>query len=203
VTEPRPCSAAEAVARALSIVGKGGQYELGTGDYRPQPTFPGAPDVDLPWTTNDLGARGSDCAGFAGCWCYKLPRHRPGYNRGPWSTCSDDLNCNSKLEDARHGRDLFAVVTDAPQPGDILAYPTIYLPGHPPFCGHECIVVGVSRAAAFDISKPDWSLLDVAQCCGPNGRAPAVVASDGSIWNQHDHLWPKPEHRSELIRALP
>jgi hypothetical protein len=204
VTGQRPCSAAEAVQRALSLVAAGtGQYELGTGDYRPRVVA--GVLVDEPWTENG-GRAGSDCAGFAECWAYKLTRHRPGYNRGPWSTCSDDLNCNSAIEDAQHARDLFAVVTDAPAPGDLIAYPTIRLVvnGHAmEWCGHVCIVVGVSRAASFDITKPDWSLLDVAQCCGPNGRAPAVIASDGSIWNAHDHVWPKPEHRSWLLRAVP
>lgn len=196
---PRPCGAAEAVARALSLVGKGGQYELGTGDYRP------AAGLDVPWTQNG-GPPGADCAGFAECWAYCLPRHRPGYNHGPWSTCEDDINCNSALEDAQHDQELFAVVTDAPRPGDLLLYPTIYLTvdgQRREFVGHVCIVTGVSRAGGFVISKPDWTLLDVAQCCGPNGRAPAVIASDGAIWAQHDHLWPKPEHRSWLIRALP
>jgi hypothetical protein len=65
------------------------------------------------------------------------------------------------------------------------------------------IVIGVTRAAAFDLAKPypDYSLLDVAQCCGPNGRTPAVILSDGAIWNQHDHQWPKPEHRTAVLRA--
>jgi hypothetical protein len=65
------------------------------------------------------------------------------------------------------------------------------------------IVVGVTRAATFDLATPDYSLLDVAQCCGPNERAPAVIASDGAIWNQHDHLWPLPGHRTAVLRAKP
>ncbi len=97
----RPCSPAEAIQRALSIVGHGGQYWLGTGDWKPNAT-------DVPWTTNN-GGTGSDCAGFAISWCYKLTRHRPGFNVGSWSSCSDDLNCNSAIEDAEHAGELFEI----------------------------------------------------------------------------------------------
>jgi Putative peptidoglycan binding domain/CHAP domain len=201
VAAPRPCTATEAVARALSLVGRGGQYQLGTGDYHPARA--GTPD-DLPWAPAVSGAPGSDCAGFALSWCYKLPRHRPGLNVGPWATVSDDINCNSAIEDADHAQDLFVRATGAVQPGDLLTYPTITLPNHPkPWIGHVAIVTGVGRAAAFDLANPDYSLLDVAQCCGPNGRAPAVIASDGSIWNQHDHQWPLPAHRTVVLRAKP
>jgi hypothetical protein len=202
VTAPRPCTADEAVTRALSLVGKGGRYELGTGDYRPSPAAGAL--VDLPWTTSNSGAVGSDCAGFALSWCYKIPRGRPGLNRGAWATVSDDVNCNSAIEDADHGQDLFVRATGAVQPGDLIAYPTITLPGHPqPWIGHVAIVIGVTRATAFDLAKPDYSLLDVAHCCGPNGRAPAIIASDGAVWNQHDHQWPLPQHRTVVLRAKP
>jgi hypothetical protein len=197
--DPRPCGVDEAVTRALSIVRKGGQYELGTGDYRPKGTS------DLPWTTANSGAVGSDCAGFALSWCYKIPRHRPGLNVGSWSTVSDDLNCNSAIEDADHEQDLFVRVTDAVAPGDLLVYPTITLPDYPgrQWIGHVSVVTGIARAASFDLAKPDYSLLDVAQCLGPNGRAPAVISSDGSIWNHHDSLWPLPQHRTVVLRVNP
>jgi hypothetical protein len=198
----RPCTPGEAVARALSLVGRSGQYELGTGDYRPAAS--GTRD-DLPWTETAGAARGSDCAGFALSWCYRIPRHRPGLNVGPWSTCADDLDCNSAIEDADHAQDLFVRATGAVRPGDLLAYPTIRLPDYPGrhWIGHVAIVTGIVRAAAFDLARPDYSLLDVAQCCGPNGRAPAVIASDGAIWNHHDHLWPLPQHRTVVLRARP
>src|SRR5215831_17450620 len=101
------------------MVGNGGQYELGTGGYRP-----GAAD-DKPWTTAGSGAVGSDCAGFAISWCYKLPRHRAGFNAGAWASVADDLNCNSAIEDADHKMELFVRATGAVQPGDLIAYPTI------------------------------------------------------------------------------
>jgi hypothetical protein len=40
------------------------------------------------------------------------------------------------------------------------------------------------------------------QCRGPNGKRPGIVATDGSIWDHHDALWPKPEHRSVLLRMV-
>src|SRR4029077_5698407 len=144
MTPPPAFTAAQAVQRALArVAARDGQYELGTGDYRP------SNGVDLPWTQNG-GPLGADCCGFAINWCYGIVRHRPGFNVGPWSTCSDDINCNSAIEDAKHGGDLFALVDDARKPGDLLAYPTIYITGHGAFCGHVCIVTGVDRAGTFD-----------------------------------------------------
>jgi hypothetical protein len=138
---------------------------------------------------------GSDCAGFAMCWAYKLPRHRKGFNVGSWASVSDDINCNSGIEDAEHARELFEIVTSAPQPGDLLTYPTftVIADGQPhKFIGHVGIVVGVARAVEWDPAHPAYELLDIAQCKGPNGRAPAVVATDGSVWAHHDAVWPKP-----------
>ncbi len=80
MSAPRPCSATEAVWRALSLVDNGGMYVLGTGDYLGE-NLP-------PWTSRGP-LIGSDCAGFAMSWCYKLPRHRKGYRtQGTRATCS-------------------------------------------------------------------------------------------------------------------
>ena len=184
-TGPRPLrTAAQAVEVARSLVGTG-IYWLGTGD------------MDTP-----RGGR-SDCAGFAIDRCYGLRRHRPGFNRGAWASVEDDLNCNSAIEDADHNQELFERVT-TPFPGALLAYPTVRLPGHPrPWIGHIAIVVGVSRCHEFDVRRPNWSLLDVVQCGGTDGKTPAIVASSGEHWSDHDRTWPKPEHRSVLLRALP
>ncbi len=180
---PRPASPIAAVTVARSLVGTG-VYRLGTGNS------------DTP-----IGGE-SDCAGFAICRCYGLPRHRPGFNRGPWASVSDDLNSNSAIEDADHQRELF-VRADRPQIGDLLAYPTIRLPGHDqPWIGHIAIVVGIDRAERFELAHPDWALLDVVQCCGPDGHRPAIIATDASHWRLHDGLWPRPEHRSVLLRAV-
>jgi len=202
-TGPRPCSAAEAVTRALSLVGRGGCYVLGTGDWigppsKSQTVAPILLGADLPWTYRD-GKLGSDCAGFAISWCYQLKRHRPGYNRGSWATVSDDLNCNSAIEDAEHGRELFELVTGPIQPGDLLCYPTfragVLLRR---FIGHVGIVTGVARWDGRLAS------LDVAQCCGPNGRSPAVLATDGSVWDRHDAKWPAHQKRqTRVLRAIP
>lgn len=206
MSDQRPCAVDEAVARALSIAGKGGQYWLGTGDYRPE-----ADGTDLPWTTNN-GGTGSDCCGFAITWCYKLTRHRPGFNRGAWSTCDDDINCDSAVEDARGGwggtqfmggqQELFELC-ETPEVGAMLLYPSIHLRKHvPPFymCGHVSIIIDCSK---WDAAAPSYSDLVVAQCHGPNGFKPGVVITDGSIWQHHDQQWPLPQHRSAMIRAKP
>jgi hypothetical protein len=166
------------------MVGRG-VYELGAGDLG----------------SNNDDAR--DCFGFAVCECFGLRRHRPGFNAGAWASVSDDLNCNSAIEDADHAQELFERVT-TPAPGALVAYPTIRLPGQPtPWIGHIAIVVGVSRCTTWDHERPDYSLLDVVQCHGPNGRRPGIVASDGAVWNQHDATWPKPEHRTVMLQVRP
>lgn len=197
-TGPRPCSAAEAVERALSLVGKGGEYQLGTGDFHPFRV--GHLAEDLPWTRNSNGL-GSDCAGFAISWCFKLRRHRPGYNRGRWATVADDLNCNSAIEDAEHGRELFDIVTGPILPGDLLCYPT-FRAGLTlkRFIGHVGIVTGTKR---WNGKSGRYDLLDVAQCCGPNGRSPAVLATDGHVWAHHDAVWPQPRRQTRVLRAIP
>lgn len=188
-----PCTAPEAIDRARAVVNSGGQYILGTGDYWPH-TEAGKP-VDLPWTARS-GKWGSDCAGFAICYAWKLKRHRPGFNRGSWATVSDDINSDSALEDAHHRKELFDLA-DRPQPGDLLIYPSIRLNGHR-FIGHVGLIEAVP--AEWDAAFPQYGLLTVLQCHGPNGFRPGVVRTDGAVWQHHDHIWPKPAHRTQIIR---
>lgn len=198
-TGPAPCSADEAVSRAQALLVDPSNrqigYQLGTGDYRPGAT-------DLPWTQAENGLFGCDCAGFV-VWCFKLPRHRPGYNRGGKFDVEDDLNTNSMLGDAFGARELFAPVDGVPLPGDIIAYPTFRLRSHDDpsklltFIGHTGQVIGVSR---WDGST--YGSLDIVQVHGPNGRMPAAVATDGAVFDRHNATWPKPEHRASLLRAI-
>ena len=184
-TGPRPLySAAQAVAQARALVGRG-VYQLGTGDMESSRDDP------------------RDCFGFAVCELYGIKRHRQGFNKGPWATVEDDLNCNSAIEDAGHAGELFERVS-RPTAGVLIAYPTIYLPNHPdPFIGHIGIVVGISRVFEWDPTYPNYAALDVVQCHGPKGRRPGIVGSDGAIWDHHDSLWPKPEHRTVMLRVKP
>lgn len=206
----RPCSAAVAVERALAIVGHGGAYALGTGNYDPHD------GIDLPWTQRERDGRiGSDCAGFV-CWAYKLKRHRPGFNKGGRFDVEDDINTNSMLGDAFGAGELFSHVTSKPEPGDMIAYPSFYLYDEHGnrrrdehgisfhYIGHVGLVTGTDRVTAdWNPNAPDWRQLDIAQCCGPDGRQPGVIASDGAAFFRHDTLWPKPEHRSWLLRIVP
>jgi len=195
----RPCSPDEAITRALSIVGHGGSYQLGTGDYAPRL------GLDLPWTDrqDDHGnvVTGSDCAGFAICWAYKLHRHRPSFNAGSWASVESDINCNSAIEDADHNRELFERI-DRPEPGCLLTYPSFRINGIQ-FIGHVVIVTSVRRCLEWDPALPDYGLLDTAECHGPNGHTPGVVASTGAGFAGHDKVWPKPEHRTIMLRVRP
>jgi hypothetical protein len=207
VSDPRPCSAVEAVSRALRFVGNtGGVYWLGTGDYRP--TVVGGLLIDRPYTNveDHLGTthRGTDCAGFALSYCYKLQRHRPGYNKHGAFDIEDDINSNSAIGDALGARDCFELATGIPKPGDLLAYPTFRLDvdgQRKVFIGHVAIVVAV-RATGWDPRAPRYDLLDIAQSHGPNGFSPAVVRTDGSVFQHHLAQWPKPEHTVYLLRAV-
>ncbi len=191
------CYAGEAIHRARSMVNNGGQYVFGTGDYRPV-LKNGKVVEDLPWTSRK-GETGSDCAGFAICYAWKLKRHRPGFNVGSWATISDDINCNSALEDGLHKRELFDTLDpgDCVFPGDLLVYPTIYLKGHPkPWIGH----VGLIEFVPLKFKYGDWRRLGIIQCHGPNGYTPGVVRSDGSVWSHHDTQWGKLEHTTRVVR---
>lgn len=186
----------EAVERARSVVNQG-EYILGTGDYRPRRDAQGNV-IDLPYTMHGgSGPMGADCAGFAICWCYKVVRHQPGFNTGAWATISDDINVDSTIEDARHKQELGTITTMA-VPGAWLLYPTIRDPRNPmPFIGHVAIIESVSDK--FDPNAPDYRLLTVIQCSGPNGHTPAITRTDGYYWWHHDQLWPKPQHRSVMV----
>ena len=185
-------------------MGKVGQYLLGTGDYKPKKS--GTDAIDLPWTEKEISGKtesGSDCAGFAICWAWKLQRHRPGFNVGAWASVSDDINCNSALEDGLHKQELFTTLPEGEKvrPGDLLLYPTIRIKDKDDgeihtFIGH----VGFIEFVPVVFSYGDWRRLGIIQCHGPNHYKPGVVRSDGSIWAHHDTLWGKPEHRSRIVR---
>ena len=184
-----------AIERAQSMVNQG-EYILGTGNYRPYQDANGN-IVDLPYTQRGgAGPLGSDCAGFAICWCYKIVRHQPGFNNGSWATVSDDINVDSVIEDANHKQEL-GIVTTAPVAGAWLLYPTIHDPRlQTPLIGHVAIIESVPDD--FDADS-DYRKLTVIQCCGPNGHKPAIIRSDGTTWWHHDQLWPKPQHRSVIV----
>lgn len=172
----RPCSAAEAIQRAVRFVGAPQPYVLGCGDYRPG-------SHDEPWTVNGKGL-GSDCWGYAGAWCYKLPRHRPGFNHGPWATVSDDINTDSAIEDGEHKQGLFEVV-DRPSLGDLLVYPSIRSQDHKRLrIGHVGIVVGL--CAEWDPAAPQYGELQVVQCQA--ARKPAVMRGPATGWLFRDRF---------------
>ena len=188
----RPCPPDLALARARMHVGRGGEYGLGHGGYdskRP----------DIPWDIEEK----LDCSGFAMSWVWEIPRNRPGFNHGAWSTVSDDINTASAVEDARHRQELYEIVTE-PAAGNLLVYPTIVIvvDGHEhKYIGHVSIIESIARVVKWNRQRPAYSLLDIIHCKGGNGRRPAILREPGRIWDAHDAKWPKPEHRSVMLRV--
>lgn len=192
-TDPDP------VARARAHLDRG-TYRLGAGGYRP--TGP-----DEPWSP---GTTAADCVGFA-LWCHKIPRHRPGFNRGPWATVTDDVNTDSIIEDATHRRDVFALAP-TPAPGDLIVYRSIWWHdgrandvgiGQRRWIGHVGVIVTVPPGAGID----ELHALGVVHCHGPTGNTRAVTLSDGSIWAHHAAVWnddgAHPVRGAFVVRVLP
>ena len=188
-----PCSAEEAVNRMLSIEDNGGQYLLGSGDY--SPTAPG-----VPWTTRN-GEIGSDCAGAAISFAYRLRRHRPGFNHQPNATVSDDLNVDSICEDSdprRGGHLELGELVTIPAPGILLITPTIRIPEKSfTMMGHVRLIIDATR---WNPDAPRWADVVYLECRGPQHRKPGVVRNTGESVDQHDSVWPKWQHRAAMVR---
>lgn len=147
---------------------------------------------DIEYKLGGTSATQKDCFQAAVCDAYGLKRHRPGFNRGNWATVTDDLNCNSAIEDAEHKRELFEPIDEALiEPGDLIMYPTIRLrriPPVKPFIGHVQMVLGVPPGWR---RKDGFAALAIAHCHGPNGRRPAVTVGSGYACDRHDEQWAK------------
>jgi hypothetical protein len=197
--QPDPCSREEALERMQRICGVRGEYGLGDGDYNPR-TVDGEL-VDVPWT-GDL--QRADCSGVALAWAYRLPRNRPGFNQHSKATVSNAINTASAVEDARAKRELYEIVT-TPAPGVLLVWPTVRVfdnlrsKWRKAKIGHVSIIESVKRATEWNFESPDYGLLDVLHCKGPNGRRPGVVRETGAMWAKHDRQWGKPQHRSVML----
>jgi hypothetical protein len=188
--DPRPCSAAEAVERALQYVGKT-TYKLGAGGYKLA-----APDAP-PWGSKGGVTFGLDCSGFA-TWCYRLPRTRLPFARGPGSRVADAINTDSIVFDAENARELFEVVT-TPALGDLLVYPGLWQAGSRTSIGHVGIVTGVP--AEWDPAAPQYQLLQVTHC-SPSSAArkwpTGIKTTDGGIWRDR-----KGKARTRVVRVVP
>lgn len=207
---PRPAfTAAESLIRMEKMEGVDMPYVLGTGDYLP------SHGVDLPWTQRIKDKMiGGDCAGVAMSWAEGIARHRPGLNRGPWSTVSDDLNTNSGIEDAEHEGDLYTlVIGDDLQPGDLLCYPTIMLRNADDtdwlrdphgeilkWIGHVQMLAK-APPTGWHRGKNRWRELEILHCHGGDGRRPAVTRGPAIAMDDHDANWPKPQHCVKVLRV--
>jgi cell wall-associated NlpC family hydrolase len=177
VSFPRPCSAEEAVERALRYVGHG-TYALGAGAWTPGEL------ADNPWTRKNGFDDASDCWGYIS-WALKLPRHVPGFNKGPWATVSDDANTDSAIEDAEHLKQMF-IIAPRPEPGDLLVFPSVrdVETKKRIRIGHVGIIVDSSRCLEWDPAAPAYDRLEVVQCQA--STRPAVKKGSGAGWLYRD-----------------
>ncbi len=167
---------AEAVNRAHSMVGRG-VYQLGAGGYNAKRQ--GA------FTAKNGYPEACDCSGFV-TWCYRLPRHREGFNHGAWSSVSDDISTDSIVEDAEHRGDLFEIAS-RPEPGDLLVYPAIREGKLRKRIGHVGIVVDASLCLEWSLEFPAYDLLRVVQC---SPGKPAIKETSGAIWQFRNLVTP-------------
>jgi len=177
----------------LSIEDNGGQYLLGSGDYSPA-----APGV--PWTMRN-GEIGSDCAGAAICFAFRLRRHRSGFNVQPNATVSSDLNVDSIVEDAdprRGGHLELGELVTIPAPGILLITPTIRIPEKAfTMMGHVRLIIDATR---WNPAAPKWADVVYLECHGPNFHKPGITRNNGASVDQHDGIWPKWNHRAAMVR---
>ncbi len=130
-------SPTSAASRAVGMLGERWPYVLGTGNHR-GPTMTRRKDGPSPI--------GFDCWGFIS-YCYQMPRTVLGFNKGPWATVSDAVNCDSSIEEAEHIGKTYQVVPIA-HIGDLLVMPSIRdAQGKRIRIGHVWIVVGVPAEA--------------------------------------------------------
>lgn len=214
-----PCGPARAVDRAMRFVKRGGQYVFGTGNVHAEAVA--GSSLDVPWTAKEVddghGGKktvvGVDCAGLV-CFSYELTRHRPGFNARRNATIVDDINVDSLLEDAEPvlGRGELTERIELPELGALVAYPSVRITNDEGetrrIPGHVGIIVGVfggitlpGLADEWDPMHPDYRRLKVAHACGPNFRKPGIVVTDGTTWMRHDELWPKPQHKTRILRV--
>lgn len=190
-----PCSPEEAVQRMLELeASRKGQYVWGTGAYQPK-------HPELMGMTTNSGLMGWDCAGAAISYAYRLMRHRPGFNVQGHATVSDDINCDSVLEDAdpaRGGMQELGEIVEIPAPGVLLITPTIRIPAknfvEP---GHVRLIIDATH---WHPDVPLYENVIYLECHGPNGHTPGVTRSNGRSVDLHDQLWPRPLHRAAMVR---
>jgi hypothetical protein len=182
-----------AVERARRFVGTG-HYVLGGGDYHDAAH-------DVPYTSLHGFDDACDCWGIV-AFAKEQKRHQPGFNRGAWSSVADDVNWDSAIEDAEHAQTKFALVTDAPQEGDLVGYPSIRDGRLRLRIGHGGIISGVSRVRSWNWSLPAFDQLDVIQC--QSTCAPAIKETTGALWlfkdtfrGKQDRAW-----RTRVLRPL-
>jgi hypothetical protein len=150
---PPRYTAAQVVARALSMVGRG-KYGLGHGSH--------GPDAPTPFDADGFG----DCSQFALAWVDGEAKHVPGRIDG------DYLWCDGVYADAIGPHKMWrAIPIDAALPGDRVVYRGSRVLGvRKP--GHCAVVVAVNG--------PTWAQLDCVDCHG--GRGPAVGHRSGALW---------------------
>lgn len=189
------CTAGEAVDRAMRLLHRC-EYQLGAGDY-----------LGLSVEVEQPVVQAFDCCGFAVSYCWKVKRHRPGFNRasGAHATIVDDLNVDSVWEDAFYGAQEFGVALarhEPPRPGDLLITRSIrrgQVKHAPDFCRMGHVRICTKAPLAWDASHPKYVSLEMAEIDGPNGNRGPILCSGQPLdnWNRD---WPTPEFCVVVVR---
>jgi len=206
-TAAKPCSREMALSRmrALSKI-TDAKYQLGTGNFNKA-----SYNAKLGLTVPAGFAKEYDCAGAAMCEAYMITRHDPGFAAGKvppdyrdQNDIDDDHNTNSAIEDALTKQEVYELVLEGPMlPGDLVMWATITL--YDKDDGEKHVFIGHVLMASYVPAgwKPEDGFYKCRflQCCGGNGRKPAVIETDGSSIDRHNAVWPKKAHRAFIVRV--
>lgn len=163
----RPTSRADAVARAISLLGQG-RYKLG-----------GGADVTAP---SPFDTEGNRFPGY--CDCSGFTSHVTGHARDQGKR---EYNTDAIVRDAKTTRALYRVVARAEVvlPGDLLVYPGIFDLDDDPdrdVPGHIGIIVEV-RPEFVRLGEEWWEDVEVIHCSPRKQRAlGAIRQTDATLW---------------------
>jgi hypothetical protein len=181
----RPTTPAEAASRARSMIGfkvplhanaPAGivpmriAYRIDGGNGGTDPLAPHCASWSYGWRVPT-----SDCVGLA-CWAIGTSRFHKEFTE-----YGGDMNTDSMILDA-DGKRSFYTDADRPRVGGLCVTPSIFTKGRPRRPGHVGVIVKVPTE--WDPKAPQWDLVHVVHCHGPQSAVhmPAISLGDAWLW---------------------